>query len=367
MYRDIILKLAFSKTPRLGPKSGRLILETLGLESFFEADRTAIEAIEGITPLMVDSIVNGRQTALEAAEIEYEHLDKHGIEVLFFTDDDFPLNLRPFESAPILLYKKGPANLSFPRIVGIVGTRKPSAQGIQFTTQLVEDLKAYDVQTISGLAYGIDACCHSVSVEQNIPTIGVLGHGFHMIYPATHRKLALDMIENGGALLTEFPFFENPKGEHFPSRNRIVAAMAHAMVVVESARKGGSMITATFANQYNKDVFAVPGRHNDKRSEGCNHLIKSHQANLLTGAEDIGYIMRWHARQLHAGNQLNLFDDLEDAEKKLVACLRETQDLSVDQLSYRMGQNSSEISMIALQLEFKGLIKAIPGNRYMLC
>lgn len=361
---DWLYKIALTKIPKVGPVTAKnLISYCGGVEAVFEARKRELVKVPGVGEGLAKHILG--KDYFKEAETEIRFIEKQGIQPLFFLEDAYPARLKPLDNAPILLYYKGTANLNHARIVSIIGTRKPSALGIATCEQLVEDLAAYDVLVVSGLAYGIDVTAHKTSLAKNIPTVGVLGHGLQKIYPASHRQIAYKMLENGG-LLTEFTSKTEADRENFPMRNRIVAGMCDAVVVVETARKGGSIITAHFANDYNKDVFAFPGRVNDKHLQGCNNLIKTHKAALIESAQDIGYILRWEELDQQKNTQGQLFINLTDQEETVVAVLRNTEGMGVDQLTYETGIDSSQLASILLSLEFKGLVKTIPGKRYLL-
>lgn len=361
---DLLYKIAVTKIPKAGPVLVRQIIAWCGgIKEVFETPKKDLLKIPGIGKSMAEHILN--KSALEKAEIELEFIEKNEIQTLFYLDKNFPQRLIHFNDAPLMLYYKGNMDLNHPRTVGIVGTRKPSEHGKIICQELVEGLKDYNVSIISGLAYGIDVTAHRKCLEVGIPTVGCLGHGLHMIYPAAHKKTAKEMVLNGG-LLTEFTSDEKPDSPHFPMRNRIIAGLSDALIVVETARKGGSMISAHMANSYNKDVFAVPGRLKDPSSQGCNLLIKSHKAQLIESAEDIAYIMRWEKGEIPKMQQKELFVDLNPFEKKVIEHLENKDSESVDALSYITGFTQSELAGILLNLEFKGMIKSLPGKRYML-
>jgi DNA processing protein len=237
--------------------------------------------------------------------------------------------------------------------------------GLTQVERIVEELTVYQPLIISGLAYGIDIAAHRAALQWQLPTIGVLGHGLRHLYPASHRKTAEAMLESGG-LLTEYPFHTKADPGHFPMRNRIVAGLCDALIIVETARKGGSIITAEFANNYNRDVFALPGRINDRHSEGCNWLIKSHKAALLETAKDIGYLLRWQPNGQSPSVQLELFNTLSQDEKIVVDLLRQHENLHIDRLSLESKLSSGTLATALLEIECKGLIRTLPGKRYML-
>ena len=362
---DWLHKIALTKIPKVGPVTAKnLISYCGGIEGVFAARKRELIKVPGIGLGIAEQIL--KKDYFKEAEAELHFIEKQAIQPLFFLEDAYPARLKPIDNAPILLYYKGTANLNHARIVSIIGTRKPSTLGVATCEQLVEDLAAYEVLIVSGLAYGIDVTAHKTCLAENIPTVGVLGHGLQKIYPAQHRSIAYKMIEHGG-LLTEFTSNTEADRENFPMRNRIVAGMCDAVVVVETAKKGGSIITAHFANDYNKDVFAFPGRVNDKHLQGCNHLIKTHKAALIESAKDIGYILRWEEVDQQKNNtQGQLFVNLTDQEQSIVDLLKNKEGMGIDQLTYETNIASSQLAPILLGLEFKGLLKTIPGKRYLL-
>lgn len=358
-------QIALTKIKNIGPVTAKLLIAHCGsAENIWEADKDQILDIDSIGNSVWQSLCDGKEAALKAAELELEFIEKNEVKVLYYLNDDYPRRLKYFEQSPIVLYYKGSANLNPQRSVGIVGTRKPSAYGQVECEHIVSGLKSYGVSIISGLAFGIDTISHRQAVDTQQETIGVLGHGLDMIYPASNRLLAKNMMQHGG-LLTEFGHGTRPDRENFPMRNRIIAAMSDAVVVVESAKKGGSIITAEFADAYNKDVFALPGRVSDPTSEGTNQLIKNHKAHMITEAADIGYIMRWEEVN-NAAVQAQLFVDLTEREQLLVDTLRQHKELPIDAIQHIMQLPSSEVSSLLLQLEFKGMVRPLPGKRYML-
>jgi len=277
------------------------------------------------------------------------------------------LRLRPYEEAPLVLFYKGNVDLNAPRTVAIVGTRKPTERGKMVCEEIVEELKKYEVQIISGLAYGIDVTAHKKCVEIGVPTIGILGHGLGRIYPPAHRNVGMEMCENGG-LLTEFSYQVQPKREHFPMRNRIIAAMSDALIVVESGEGGGSIISAELGNKYGKAVFAVPGRLRDDHSKGCNLLIKKGKARLLEHADDIASTLKWDSEEAERPDiREKILADLNENEKIIVNILQNVDDMTIDKITFESRLAPAKISSILLNLEFKGLIKNLPGKRYMLC
>lgn len=332
-------------------------------ESVFGAKRNEILKIEGIGEKIVHYIMHSR--AIEKAAAYVAFLEKHEIRVIFYTDEAYPKRLKNCYDAPLILYYKGTADLNHPRIISIVGTRNATAYGKLLCKQLIEELQQYEVVVLSGLAYGIDATAHKESISLGVPTIGVLGHGLDRIYPLAHRELARKMVRNGG-LLTEFLPGTKPDRENFPKRNRIIAGLAVATIVVEASMKGGALITAELANSYSRDVYAIPGRVNDEYSEGCNFLIKTNRAGLINGAKDLIYYLGWDDKELKAVPvqtrlPLALDPDSQDIVKELAG-----RPLEIDELSAVTGIAQSRLVVSLLTLEMQGIIISLPGKIYKL-
>lgn len=361
---SLIYKIGLTLIKSVGDVTARSLLEHFGTaEAVFKAGRHELMEIPGIGAVTATQILSNN--ALAAAEKQVAFVKKHRIQVLFYTDENYPGRLRNCNDAPVLLYYKGTADLNHPRIISIVGTRKATEYGRKLCQQLAETLRPYNVIIVSGLAYGIDVASHKESLEQNIPTVGVLAHGLDRIYPPSHKLLAQKMVLNGG-LLTEFLPDTIPDKENFPKRNRIIAGIADATVVVEATAKGGALITADIANSYHRDVYAFPGRTTDQYSEGCNFLIKTNRAALINHARDLVYYLGWDdVLSEKTGLHLQLAVNLSKEEKEIMAVLGETA-LHVDELSTRSGYNRSKLAMHLLNLEMQGLLMALPGNVYKL-
>lgn len=359
-----LYKIALSKIDGVGPVTARLLVSYCGsAEAIFKASKKAILKIPGVGAETYKAIKN--PNVLLNAEKECQFLEKQNIKIKFYLDDAYPSRLKHFQEAPVLMYSKGNDCFNAVRTVGIVGTRSPSNYGKLNTEKLVEELKAFGAVVVSGLAHGVDAVAHRSCVQNKIPTIGIMGGGFEKIYPAANRNLAEGMLQDG-AIATEFSYLEQPDREHFPMRNRVIAMLSDALVVIESGRKGGSMITAEFANRYNKDVFAYPGKISDKHSQGCNMLIKCHKAALIESAADIAYIQRWEEKEKPVQLSLAL-DELSDDEQVLIKILKENNEAHLDILHHHLQKPISAVSSLLLGLEFKGIIKSLPGKTYMLC
>jgi len=305
--------VALSKVSRLGPIMGRQLIAHCGsMEAVWQESAKNLEAIPDVSTTVVDLIKSTDPEELAAPDLEY--CEKEGVKITCFGDSDYPTRFKHISDAPLVFYTRGVFEPHHPRTVSIVGTRKPSPYGIQMCEELVADLQSYDVQIISGMAYGIDSVAHRKSNELNIQNIAVMGTGMDVIYPANHRGLYAE-IQKHGAILTEYPIKMRTDWENFPRRNRVIAGLSDVVIVVQSAAKGGSLITADFGNQYYKDVFAIPGRINDKASAGCNALIKQSQAHLYQSVDDIAYIMNWKPGNHEKDKQASLFVELSDQEQ----------------------------------------------------
>lgn len=300
------------------------------------------------------------------AEQELEFVLKNRIETLFFLDNNFPKRLSMIEDGPILLYKKGPVDLNKPKCVGIVGTRRATEYGKLITHELVEALKPTGCLILSGLALGIDGYAHKAALDMGLPTVGVLAHGLDRIYPYQHRAISGQMLEQGG-LITEFPSGTKPDKVNFPQRNRIVAGLCDVLVVIETALKGGAMITAEIANSYNKDIMALPGRTTDEVSSGCNHLIKTNKAAILTSPHDLYELMNWDLvpGKKKKNIQPELFS-LNAEESDIVQYIRQRNKAGIDDLTLNLSIESGKLTMLLLDLEFRNIIRTLPGKYFEL-
>jgi DNA processing protein len=364
MSTQLLYHIGITLIPGVGDINGKkLIAYCGGSEAVFREKRKNLEKIPGIGGATLHQILN--QKVLKRAEQEISFIEKNHITPLFFLDKNYPKRLQHCIDSPIMIYYKGTADLNPQRMLGIVGTRNATSYGKHFCEQLVESLAGLSVIIVSGLAYGIDSYAHRESVKHNIPTIGVLAHGLDRIYPGTNSALSERMLENGG-LLSDFISQTNPDKENFPKRNRIVAGMVDAIIVVESAKRGGALITADIANSYNRDVFALPGRIGDRFSEGCNLLIKSNRAAMIEGIADIKYIMRWDESTTKQTKQTKLFREFTTEETAIVDILKANSEASIDEIMVQSKMPSSKIAGLLLNLEFDGMVAALPGKRYKL-
>lgn len=314
------------------------------------------------------SVILADKSLTELAEREMEFIEKNGIRLICMGDEAYPYRLAECADAPLVLHSMGNADLNAKHIVSIVGTRHASEYGKELCANFVADLAKFvpDTLIVSGLAYGIDICAHRSALKEGLPTIGVLAHGLDRIYPNSHRSTAKSMLENGG-LLTEFMSGTNPFPQFFVQRNRIVAGMADATVVVESASKGGSLITASLTNSYARDCFAFPGRINDRYSQGCNELVSRNKAALITSAYDFVEAMNWETATTKGTTdiQTELFPELSQEEKAIIALLRENSDgLQVNQLTVALDIPINKLLPLLFEMEMKGYVKAVAGGCY---
>ena len=358
-------QIALTMLPGIGGVVARNLVSYCGsVENIFKKKKANLERIPGIGAERASAITG--HDVFGKAEKEVTFIRKHQIATLFYTDKEYPLRLKNCEDSPILLFSRGKLELNPLRSVSIVGTRKATSYGKNITEQLVADLAKYDVTVISGLAYGIDIIAHRSCLKNNVPTIGVLAHGLNRMYPQEHRTTAEKMLKNGG-VLTEFTTTTKFAASNFPARNRIVAGMADAVVIVESAKRGGSLITADIANGYNREVFAVPGKANEEYSQGCNEYIRQNKAALAENAEHIAELMGWDATTKSGGKkQFQLFRELNEEEKTLVDILKEKGKTDIDTLTLFSGLPVHRISSALLNLEFDGMLKALPGKMFEL-
>jgi DNA processing protein len=364
--KELLYNIAITLVPEIGDIRAKSLIAYCGsAEAVFRTRYDKLMKIPGIGSLAANAVA--KANVMKQAEAEVEFVKKHKITPLFFADDNYPKRLRHCDDSPVLLYYKGNVDLNSTRVIAIVGTRKASDYGRKICEKLVNDLAALNVVVMSGLAYGIDICAHRASLENGLNTVGVLAHGLDRIYPSVHASTAKKMIRQGG-LLTEFPSGTNPDRENFPKRNRIVAGMSDAVIVIEAGAKGGALITAELGNSYNRDVFAFPGRVGDPYSEGCNNLIKTNRAALIQSAKDIEYIMGWeeeHSKEKR-NIQKQLFVDLGPDETVIVGVLKEKGKVNIDELSMLSKFPMSKTATVLLNLEFSGLVRSLPGKVYQL-
>lgn len=363
MDTELIYQLSLCHVPHIGNVHAKQLCDMFGSASaVFNAPLHELERIENIGAIKAKSIKNFRD--FSRAEKEMVFIAKYAITPLFLTDAAYPQRLLNCFDPPPMLFYKGTADLNPSRTVAIVGTRNNTEYGKYVTEKLVKALVKVKAVIVSGLAFGIDTIAHRSSLKYGIPTIGVVGHGLDTIYPPENTNLAKQMIGNGG-LLTEFRSNTRPDKHNFPSRNRIVAGISDATIVVETGIKGGSNITANLAWGYNRDVFAVPGRSTDIKSEGCNKLIRENKAMLLDDPDEFITMMGWNEPERKKRMfQREFFPETNEVEKKILELLRKDEDTGIDELNFRSGFSSSSIAAGLLNLEMQGVLKVLPGKRF---
>lgn len=363
MHNDLLYQIALTLVPNIGDVHAKTLVNNFGnAESIFKAKKKELEEIEGIGSVRANSIKYF--TDFKIAEEEIAFIEKYKITPLFITDKKYPQRLLNCYDSPVMLYYKGNADLNQSKIVAIVGTRNNNEYGKSVCEKLVENLSEQNILIVSGLAFGIDSIAHKTALKNNLKTVAALAHGLDRIYPSQNKSLAKEMIEHGG-LLTDFRSKTNPDKQNFPKRNRIVAGISDAIVVIETGIKGGSLITAELGNGYNKDVFAIPGRTNDTKSEGCNYLIKNNKACLITSADDLLENMRWKEhKKTSPKKQRELFIELTQDEKIIVEILQQQQQIHIDELYIKSALSSSAVASALLTLEMQGVISSLPGKMY---
>lgn len=366
----LLYQIALTQIVGVGDSLARVLLSTIGdEEEIFRSSKKTLCTIRGISSKLADQILD--RDVLIKSENELNFMIKNKISSYFIKSDDYPYRLKECEDAPLLFYFKGNADLNSTKVISIVGTRKPSNYGISFCANFLSEIsdKISPLLVVSGLAYGIDINAHRAALENSIPTVGILAHGLDIIYPAVHRKTAIDMFASGG-LLSEFASGTSPDKFNFVRRNRIIAGLSDATIVVESGIKGGSLITADIANSYNREVFAVPGRIYDKESLGCNMIIEQNKAILLDTVETFTKHMQWD--QAIAKNKIESSQQplslMSDQENQVYNLLRFNKDNSLhfNIIANQLSIASSELVAILVEMEMKGIIKSKPGNLYNL-
>ncbi|MFA8435647.1 MAG: DNA-processing protein DprA [Marinifilaceae bacterium] len=368
MNNDLYFKIAVSKLKGVGPVSiKKLIAYTGSIEGIFKEKKQKLLKIPGIGNSHIQKLQ--RKQALDLAHQEMDFMEANGIRSLFYLDSNYPQTLINCPDAPVLLYYKGNIDFNAPKILSIVGTRNASNYGKEQCHKLIEKLatNGHHPLIVSGLAYGIDINAHKAAIKYKLPTLAVLGHGLDTLYPAPHKSQALEISRHYGALLTEFSNNTPMDPKNFVKRNRIIAGIAHATIVVESAEKGGSLITAQIANSYNRDVLAFPGRTTDKFSSGCNLLIKTNQAHLIEGIQDMEYILGWNKQsQKPDATQQQLFREFSPEENLVIGVCKQSDKVPIDIISIKTSIPINRVSTLLLKLEFEGIIQAHPGKIYSL-
>lgn len=358
-------QLALSFIPGIGDILIKQLISYIGsAEAVFSTSNSKLRKIPGIGEKIAESLKN-TENYFRKAEEEYEKVQKAGGVILCYTDKDYPKKLKEINDAPCIVYYKGNGDLNNPKVISIVGTRSATSYGKRIVEEIISGVKDHNPLIVSGLAYGIDIHAHKTALNNGLETIGIMASGIDIIYPGIHRKIASQMIESGG-IMTEYLTETKPDAPHFPTRNRIIAGMADAVIVVEAAERGGALITAELANGYNREVFAVPGDLHSSYSEGCNKLIRNHKASILTNPKDIEYLLSWPESDQIPDEPVDL-TELNEQEKNIIRLLQSfTDGLMVDELSWKSQIPINQLASILLNLEFSGLIVSLPGKKYKL-
>ncbi|GEC70817.1 DNA processing protein [Flavobacterium flevense] len=359
---DLFYTLALQRVEGVGDIMAKKLISHCGsAEGVFKTKSNQLAAIDGVGTTLLKNLKD--QSVFDKANKEIAFIQNNNINVAYFQDENYPDKLKHCVDAPLVLFTAGNMNLKSRKIISIVGTRQITSYGMEFCKKLIEDLVPLNPVIVSGFAYGVDIVAHQLAMENNLQTIGVLAHGLNQIYPKTHKKYMAKMEQNGG-FMTEFWSSANPDKENFVKRNRIVAGIAEATIVIESADRGGSLITANIANDYNRDVFAVPGRTTDKYSAGCNNLIKTQKANVLTSAADLIYILNWDIKEESKAVQKQLFVSLDNDEQKIYDYLLKTGKELMDIIALECEFPIYRISALLLNMELKGVIRPLPGKLF---
>ena len=365
MQPDLKYLIALEMVPMVGSVTAKKLIAFCGsAEAVFSESKKNLRRIPGVGEAIAAAVA--RQNVLHKAEEELVFTEKNGITIHTYLDGSYPNRLKQCEDSPLILYQKGGANLNAERLLSIVGTRKATPYGVACCEQLVEQLKVsgHNPIIVSGLAYGIDVCAHKAALKYGLTTVGVMATGLNTVYPAQHRSVARQMEEQGGALVSDFPSSAKLDRNSFLKRNRIIAGLADATVIVESGEKGGALVTADIAMSYSRDVLAFPGRVNDSQSKGCNGLIKRNKAALIESIEDLEYALGWDRQVTKPPIQLPLFGNLSNEEQRIVAALSECEVETIDNLYRKTEIPVAKLSSMLLSLEFSGYVRSLPGKSF---
>lgn len=356
--------LALQRIPNLGDISAKKLLRKMGsAEAVFKEKKSNLAKIDGIGLFTLNGFNSKIQ--LEEADEEIQFIEDNKIEYSYFLDKDYPENLKHCTDGPVLIFKKGNIDLKNKKIISIVGARQMTSYGQSICEDLISTLAPLNPIIVSGLAFGVDVCAHKTAIKENIQNIACLGHGLNQIYPKEHKKYLSKIQENGG-LITEFWSSDQFVPANFLKRNRIIAGLSEATIVIESAEKGGSLVTADIANSYNREVFAVPGRATDSQSRGCNNLIKQQKAQLLTSAADIIYMLGWELKENQKPKQTQLFVELDEDEKAVFRFLKEKEKELLDIIALECNLPAYKAASVLMNMEIKGVVRPLPGKLFQL-
>ena len=367
--KELQYLIALTLIPKIGCVNAKnLIAYTGSAEAVFKEPKSKLQKIPGIGSLLANNISS--QGVLARAENELNFIIKNKIKAISYLDKNYPYRLKQCNDSPVVLFVKGEVEANPKHSISIVGTRKSTEYGKNLCEKLIEDLisKNYNPVIVSGLAYGTDVTAHKLALKYNLKTIGVLAHGLDTLYPSQHAEVARKMIDSGGSLVTEFLSETKMDRKYFLQRNRIVAGFSDAIVVIESAAKGGSLTTAEIANSYSREVCTYPARVGDKMSEGCNYLIKKHKAALIENANDLIERLNWDIEEKKESKfiQPTIFNNLNKEEQKILEVIREAKEISLDLISLRSEISIDKAASLLLNLEFTGYVKNLPGKIFKL-
>lgn len=365
MDEERLYQVALTRVPHVGCVIAKALIEKFkSATEVFKASAADLELVEGVGTGIARSLSRFRD--FRACEKILNDVEQYKLSMIFLNDEAYPKKLLDCYDPPTLLYYKGNISLNAPKKVAVIGTRSHSEYGRQVTEKLIRDLRDKDITIVSGMAYGIDGLAHRNAIKYDIPTIGVLAHGLNTIYPSEHTSMAREMLRGKGALVTEFIVGTKPDRHNFPIRNRIVAGICDAIVVVETGLKGGSMITASIAASYNHPVFVFPGRTTDNKNAGCNMMLRRNTATIILDADNLLEELQWELPKDHnrKNNQLSFFGELNTAEATIVNLLGIHGQLAIDELYLRSGLNSGAAASAILNLEIRNIIKSLPGKQY---
>jgi DNA processing protein len=364
MVRDeLIAVLRLQNIPNIGDVTAKKLIAHCGSPAaIFQDRKQRLQKIDGVGSRVLRHLMD--KAHLEAAERELEYIGKYDIEYTYFMDKDYPSYLKHCVDSPVLLFKKGKIDLEGKKIISVVGTRNITSYGMSFCEAFIEEIAPLDPVIVSGFAYGVDICIQKAAIKHGLQTIGCLAHGLNQIYPKAHSVYGAEVERNGG-FLTEFWSTSNPERENFLRRNRVIAGISEATIVIESAEKGGSLVTAEIANGYNRDVFAVPGRVNDKYSTGCHNLIKQQRAHMLTSASDLIYMLGWELEEKQQQPvQKQLFVEMDVTEKAIYDHLQKKGRQLLDSIALDCKLPIFKVSSILLNMEMKGVVRPLPGKLF---
>ena len=360
-------KIALGLIPRIGDINARKLVAHFGsVEAVFSESYRNVLKIPGIGPEIAKYICD--RSYIAAAEKEAEYVTKNNIRTYFYLDNDYPYRLRQCDDSPVVFFFRGTCDLDSNKIISVVGTRNATSRGKELCDRIIGELaqRHPELIIVSGLAYGIDIAAHKAALANKLQTIGVLGHGLGTMYPSMHESTARAITVSGG-LLTDFVSDALPERNNFLKRNRIIAGISDATLVVESGEKGGALVTADIAASYNRDVFAIPGRPGDQWSAGCNNLIKNNKAALIECAAYLEYFLGWESEKSRLPVQRSLFADLDENEKSVFELISKEGEMTIDAICRILNMPVHKLSSQLLQMELKGILKCHPGNLYRIC